>query len=85
GSSLSPPTINISGSTLSITTNLFTALHYLRYVSSERHLWIDAICVNQQDLDKRSQQVKRMSSIYTLATRVVAWIGEEENERVSLR
>jgi hypothetical protein len=37
GLPLSPPTINISGSTLAITTNLFTALHYLRYVSSKQH------------------------------------------------
>jgi hypothetical protein len=63
--------------TLSITRNLGEALLYLRYEDKPRILWIDAICVNQQDLDKRSQQVKRMADIYSRATRVVVWLGPE--------
>jgi hypothetical protein len=37
--------------------------------------WYNALCVNQQDLQERSQQVKRMAEIYTKATRVIAWLG----------
>jgi hypothetical protein len=40
-------------------------------------LWIDAICVNQQDLEERSSQVKRMPDIYSTATRVVVWLGPQ--------
>jgi hypothetical protein len=61
--------------TLSVTQNLSQALPYLRYEDKSRALWIDAICVNQQDLQERSQQVKRMAEIYSKATRVIAWLG----------
>jgi hypothetical protein len=61
--------------TLSVTQNLAEALPYLRYEKRPRVLWIDAICVNQQDLEERSSQVKRMPDIYSRATRVVVWLG----------
>jgi hypothetical protein len=49
-------------------------------------LWIDAICINQNDLKERGQQVKRMASIYKMARRVVVWLGEEEdNSTMALR
>ncbi|KAH7346871.1 heterokaryon incompatibility protein-domain-containing protein [Rhexocercosporidium sp. MPI-PUGE-AT-0058] len=62
---------------LSVTRNLAQALPYLRYVDKPRVLWIDAISVNQEDLDERSSQVKRMPNIYSRATRVLIWLGLE--------
>lgn len=62
--------------TLSVTRNLGTALLYLRYHDRPRKLWIDAICVNQNDLEERSRQVPRMSDIYSKASRVVVWLGQ---------
>ncbi|KAK0624344.1 heterokaryon incompatibility protein-domain-containing protein [Immersiella caudata] len=38
-------------------------------------LWIDAVCINQSDLDERSRQVALMHEIYTKATVVIAWFG----------
>jgi hypothetical protein len=38
-------------------------------------LWIDAICVNQEDLEERSSQVRRMAWIYSKAKRVIVWLG----------
>ena len=63
--------------TVAITQNLARALLYLRYQYRKRVLWIDAVCVNQKDLKERSQQVKRMASIFSMAQRVVVWLGEE--------
>ncbi len=40
-----------------------------------RALWIDAICVNQQDFEERSQQVKRMAEIYSRTSKVLVWLG----------
>ncbi len=65
---------------LPIARNLAEALPYLRYKETPRVLWIDAICVNQQDLKERSLQVKRMADIYRLADRVVVWLGLEKND-----
>ena len=65
-----------SGSeTLAITQNLAIALPYLRHEKHFRTLWIDALCINQQNLHERSSQVKMMGDIYRLADRVVVWLG----------
>lgn len=64
---------------LAITQNLATALPYLRYENEIRTLWIDAICINQQDLRERSSQVRMMGDIYRSADRVVIWLGTEKD------
>jgi hypothetical protein len=40
-------------------------------------LWIDAVCINQQDVTERSEQVKMMREIYERATEVIVWLGEQ--------
>ena len=67
-------------STLSITRNLAIALRYLRYRDRPRVLWVDALCINQQDLGERSAQVQRMADIYSRASRVVIWLGPESHD-----
>ena len=62
-----------------ITTNLDLALRRLRSETEERILWADAICINQQDIDERNQQVRLMRQIYENAERVVVWLGEDTN------
>ena len=62
---------------LSITRNLSIALQHLRLPHRSRTFWIDAICVDQDNLQERGQQVKRMADIYTKAERVVVWLGPE--------
>jgi hypothetical protein len=66
--------------TLFVTQNLAEALPYLRYREKPRVLWIDAICVNQQDLEERSSQVNRMADIYSKVTRVVVWLGPQSHD-----
>jgi hypothetical protein len=63
--------------TLSVTQNLAEALPYLRHKKHPRVLWIDAICVNQQDLEERSSQVKKMPDVYSRAAKVVVWLGPQ--------
>jgi hypothetical protein len=60
-----------------VTKNLATALLYLRLSDRPRVLWIDAICIDQQNLPERSHQVKRMRIIFESAQRVIAWLGSE--------
>jgi hypothetical protein len=65
---------------LSITQNLATALQYLRYEDKPRVLWIDAICIDQQNVKERGHQVGFMGKIYKLADRVVVWLGPEGDD-----
>lgn len=39
---------------IDVTTNLFSVLRRLRYCSLERLIWIDVICINQDDLRERT-------------------------------
>lgn len=42
--------------------------------------WIDAICINQNDLDERKSQVSLMTRLYKQAQIVRVWLGEESND-----
>jgi hypothetical protein len=42
------------------------------------YVWIDAICINQDDNREKSAQVARMLSIYKKAWSVTAWLGEPD-------
>ena len=46
-------------------------------------LWVDAICINQQDVTEKSAQVPRMTDIYSSARQVLAWLGENEPDEVA--
>jgi len=63
---------------LPVTTNLYTALENLRYPDKPRVLWIDAICINQNDLIERSEQVLLMKEIYRDANQVLIWLGLQD-------
>ncbi|KAL6918229.1 hypothetical protein FSST1_009724 [Fusarium sambucinum] len=46
-------------------------------------LWIDAICINQDDIAERNSQVTMMSQIYGSAHGVLAWLGEVDDNTQS--
>ena len=65
-----------NGQVLLITENL---LHYLYHVTDESHyLWIDAICINQNDIAERNSQILMMTEIYATAKMVHVWLGEKD-------
>lgn len=68
---------------LDITRNLKSALQHLRDAVNTRALWIDAICINQDDVAERTQQVGCMREIYQQAERVVVWLGESNDDDCS--
>ena len=74
---LSEPSSSSRYKSLSITRNLAEALPYLRDTTKPRTLWIDAICIDQQNLSERGEQVSKMGDIYSLANRVLVWLGLE--------
>ncbi|KAK5736563.1 hypothetical protein LTR17_007382 [Elasticomyces elasticus] len=55
--------------------NLFDLLNQLRSEQSDCWLWIDALCINQDDADERSHQVKIMGDIFRAANTVLVWLG----------
>jgi hypothetical protein len=69
--------MTLCGLCVPITGNLFNALKRLRLSDKPRHLWVDALCINQQDLDERAQQVMMMGDIFEQNCRTQLWVGEE--------
>ncbi|KAL8825859.1 MAG: hypothetical protein Q9170_007629 [Blastenia crenularia] len=65
---------------LEVTRNLAEALVHLGYNDKPRVLWIDAICINQQDVPERNAQVQQMSDIYRRARQTIIWLGPERND-----
>jgi hypothetical protein len=61
-----------------VTENLIAALLRFRNPTKERILWIDSICINQNAIDERNHQVKLMGNVYQTASRVLIWLGEED-------
>ncbi|CAJ2501338.1 Uu.00g041910.m01.CDS01 [Anthostomella pinea] len=66
--------------TILATQNLVVALRHLRYVDKPRVMWMDALSINQKADVEKSSQVAKMGEVFRLATRVVAWLGPEEND-----
>jgi hypothetical protein len=40
-------------------------------------IWIDALCIDQENIEEREHQTKRMGHIYSRANRVVSWLGND--------
>ena len=59
-----------------ITESSDAALRRMRLEHEDRYLWMDSICINQKCLNERNHQVALMGYIYTLAKRVLIWLGE---------
>jgi hypothetical protein len=68
--------ISLDAARFDVTVNLEAALRRLRLPIQQRTLWIDAICINQDDISERSHQVQQMRNIYENALQVVIWLGE---------
>ncbi|KAM7203401.1 Heterokaryon incompatibility protein (HET) domain containing protein [Naviculisporaceae sp. PSN 640] len=61
--------------TFPVTPSLWEALRHLRYKDEPRFLWVDQICINQDDTSEKNHQVSRMGEIYSRATCTVIWLG----------
>ena len=77
GDSKKERSISCGSKSIALTANLAAALVQIRSTDRPRTLWIDQICINQDDVDERSKQVALMGRIYSKAKNVVVWLGEE--------
>ena len=69
--------IHLNGTLVTVRRNLWVALHYLQNcILSDRALWVDALCIHQEDEKERNHQVSFMGEIYKQAEVVLAWLGE---------
>jgi Heterokaryon incompatibility protein (HET) len=68
--------ITVDGHKHMIRRNLHQALIRVRLPTSPRPLWIDYLCIRQDDLDEKAAQVQIIGDIFFSAKRVLVWVGE---------
>lgn len=75
--------IMCNGKRLAVTQTLIEALHRFRDPHKVVTLWIDQICVCQERIKERNQQVKLMGQIFKGARKVIVWLGEDYDDSKS--
>lgn len=73
------------GRIIKVNSNLKDALRMLASPVVSQHAasypvyyWIDALCMDQQNVDERNAQVAKMAEIFQKAEGVVVWLGKED-------
>jgi hypothetical protein len=77
GSAVNTVPITVEGQVIQVTRNLKDALRIFSITPAL--VWADALCINQQDITERNQQVSMMSTIYRKAANVTVWLGPDEH------
>ncbi|KAE8448512.1 hypothetical protein EG329_009393 [Mollisiaceae sp. DMI_Dod_QoI] len=68
--------IIVDGCSMLVPRSSYELLHARSSIWHPRVVWIDAICINQDDDDEKAYQVPLMGSIYSKASRVIVWPGD---------
>ncbi|KAI1370109.1 HET-domain-containing protein [Hypoxylon crocopeplum] len=71
-------TIMLDGSAFDVPASSLATLKCMRKQHESRRVWIDAICINQEDLHERGSQVALMSQIYEYAQLNLIYLGDED-------
>lgn len=70
--------IQIEKRCIKIGSNLYAFLQHVRIDHPDiGPLWVDAICINQENVRERNGQVLRIKKIFQSAAKVVGWLGPE--------
>jgi hypothetical protein len=62
---------------------------FLKVFSSQQErklpIWIDQICINQDDLAEKSVQIGLMRKIYSQACETLLWLGPEADDSIAFK
>lgn len=68
--------ITVGGQPISVTATLHAALCRLRLPHEKRELWVDQICISQEDTDEEAFHIRLMGHIYSHCTQCLVWLDE---------
>jgi hypothetical protein len=63
--------------------NLYEALKHVRHERELVSTWVDALCINQLDVQERNEQVSKMAAIYRSAYNVCIWLDGEDTNKIA--
>jgi hypothetical protein len=77
GTNIKTHIIECDGKLFPVTANLYSALQHFREKSQVCTIWVDAICIDQENIPEQTQQVRNMKRVYASASQAVIWLGDE--------
>lgn len=64
-----------------VSSNLHSALYqFVELDDGPRTVWVDAVCINQNDIKEKTAQVSMMGEIYKSVGSTIVWLGYEGKE-----
>ncbi|KAF9877458.1 heterokaryon incompatibility protein [Colletotrichum karsti] len=75
--------LELEGTDIPIPASLHGALDALRQKNSIVTVWVDRLCIDQQNRDEQTQQVQLMTKIYSKAESVAVWLGAEADRSLA--
>lgn len=72
--------IIVNGVKLSVADNLYSFLQHRQETNQCIDLWVDAICINQNDLLEKNHQIPMMNMIYMRASELIIWLGPPSSD-----
>lgn len=77
GGPLPSDTITCDGTKVEIGGELHRAIKRIRPKDASLRIWVDALCIDQSNIDERNKHVLMMGDIYAGASSVRIWLGED--------
>jgi hypothetical protein len=68
-----------NGLRLLVTENVHEILCTLFALNHGNYFWIDAVCIDQENISEKSIQIPMMTEIYSRCTKGVAWLGPSDS------
>lgn len=69
--------VRLNGAPLQVRENIHRFFrHVIRHEVAIWPIWVDSICINQNDVGEKNHQVAMMGYIYALSDQVIVWLGK---------
>ena len=67
--------IKVNGHQVQVTLNLAYALEQPRHAFDTVELWVDTLCINQNEVIEKNHQLPLMGEIYSKTSQIIVWLG----------
>ncbi|KAI0971467.1 putative heterokaryon incompatibility protein [Xylaria arbuscula] len=76
----------LNGKRFMASERVYSILHDRASCLKTRYIWIDSVCINQDDEDEKSSQVQLMRKIYGASHHTIIWLGyaPDANDAIGL-
>ena len=72
--------VDCKGVSIAVPENCYNALKHLFFKLGSLTIWVDAICIHQQDDMEKARQIAFMGYIFSCASKVYVWLGKGDDD-----